>query len=195
MRNFSMNYGTIGDKASAILDGADPQSFNTKGTDAGALATPSAPPVQPPGQTDGVTPGPSENPGQGQGGPPPDAGGPPPAMASAVSGVQGSEATGGVQGSFGQAGSADFAKRFGGSGPANWFRNASRAGAVGASGAPGGMNPNAGRGNTAVGGTTGGGSVQTIPEPSMGPSSGSAGDEEWQRFMQQVLKNRFGGGR
>lgn len=47
---------------------------------------------------------------------------PPPPPPTAVEGVEASDVTGGVRGSFGQAGTREFSQRFGTGRPADWYR-------------------------------------------------------------------------
>lgn len=144
-------------------------------------------------ETPAETPGPNGSPQGGQGGPPPVT---PPStppitgQTGQAAGVLGSETTGGVQGSFAQAGTSDFAKRFGGDSPAVWFRNANTKGAV----APGG--PNAGRANVGGVGNVGSAipSETAMGGPSLGGEGGGKNDEEWQRFIAEVARLRFGQG-
>lgn len=157
---------------------------------------PTAPPTQPPSPGVEAQPGPAETPGQGQGGPPPTPPAAPPAIPSAVKGIEQGEG-GLLKGTFAGP-SADFARRFGGVGPALWFRNAAQAGA--AAGLPGQGRDDRARANVGrlqageIGGNVGGAVAQNVPAPSMGSEQGGANDEEWQRFMRSVMQNRFGGG-
>lgn len=140
-----------------------------------------------PAPTGGAKPGPIETPAPAGGSPAPQAPAVPPAVVSSVPGITGSETTGGVQGSFGQAGSSDFSKRFGL--PAAWFKTGPTAG-LGREAA------NAGRGVLGKGGagSIGGGSevVQNVQGPTAGlEAGGGKNDEEWQRILQAVMKQRF----
>lgn len=166
-------------------------------------AAAAAAPVPPP-ETGGGAPAPAPEPGGGggQGGsapapPPPPVStphgntnyNPTPSAPTAVQGVQSSDVTGGVQGSFGQAGTAGFANRFGSAdnAPATWFRrNASMA-------QPGGqgdfMKRIATSGSGSGAQTSGGGSGAAI-DANLGVG-GQPGDEDWQRFMQAVIQQRF----
>lgn len=133
-------------------------------------------------------PGPNGNPAP-QGGNPPAPQGPPPAVVSSVPGVKGSETTGGVQGSFAQAGDAGFSKRFGL--PAAWFKGGPTAGLAREA-------SNKGRGVLSkgqAGQVSGGYGAETVANPGVGPSLGGEGggknDEEFQRMLRAVLQNRF----
>jgi hypothetical protein len=141
------------------------------------------PPPPPPGGPPDPPPGPEPNPNPNPGGPPPQVEpGPPP---SAIHGVQSSDVTGGVQGSFGQAGTSEFSRRFGtGAGPANWFRNVGR----GPASAPGQS-----RDATTRGGAVLGGGVAPVAPDIPGDGPGGGQDAEWQRFMREVQRQRFGG--
>ena len=151
-----------------LIDSNDPD-----GSSGGGGGPVDPPPVNPPDPP----PGPSPNPEETPEGPPPQAPQGPPQ--SAISGVSSSDVTGGVQGSFGQAGTADFSRRFGtGQGPANWFRNAASQG-----------RPIDTRRATTAGGSLAGG-APTPPPLAGGQPDGQ--DAEWQRFMQEVTRQRFG---
>ena len=150
----------------------------------GVLAAPV--PAEPPSADPG--PGPNGNPAP-QGGNPPAPQGPPPAVVSSVPGIKASEATGGVQGSFGQAGSSQFSKRFGL--PAAWFKGGPTAGLAREA-------SNRGRevlGRDRAGSVGGGYGAETVGVAPVGPSMGGEGggksDEEWQRIIQAALRNRF----
>jgi len=102
-----------------------------------------------------------------------------------VPGIQGSEATGGVQGSFGQAGTGGFSKRFGA--PAAWFKGGPSAGLA---------REAANRGRVGAGGDaaalSGGGEISPVlAGPSSGLEGGGKNDEEWQRILQAVMAKRF----
>lgn len=153
-----------------LIDNNDPD-----GGGGGGGGTVDPPPVNPPDPPPGPAPNPETNPE----GPPPEAA--PGPSQSAMGGINASDTTGGVQGSFGQAGTADFSRRFGtGQGPANWFRNQA------ASGARGQIDP---RRATTQGGSLAGG-APTPPPLAGGQPDGQ--DAEWQRFMQEVTRQRFG---
>jgi hypothetical protein len=159
------------------------------------------PPEAPPPEAPPPAAPPTEQPPAEQPAPPPAPRplGPPPATPtggaagqtgqSAVGGVQASDVTGGVQGTFGQAGTADFSRRFGSSGqdaPATWFRRQANPGA----------NAQANL-NRVTGGQTAGGQGPAAPAiANSEDAGGSPQDEEWQRFMNSVMAQRFGvGGR
>jgi hypothetical protein len=136
-------------------------------------------------------PGPNNNPAP-QGGNPPAQQPPPPAVVSSVPGIKGSEATGGVQGSFEQAGTGGFNRRFGL--PAAWFKGGPTAGLAREA-------SNKGRsllGKERAGQVSGGFGAETVGVSPTGPSQGLEGggknDEEWQRLIAQVLKSRFSRG-
>lgn len=159
--------------------GSEPPAPNVGGS---AAPPPSAAPSADP------APGPNANPAP-QGGRPEPPQPPPPAVVSSVPGIKGSETTGGVQGSFAQAGSSEFSKRFGA--PAAWFRGGPTAGLAREAG-------NSGRavlGKERAGQVSGGYGAETVGNAPLGPSLGEEGggknDEEWQRLIQAVLKNRF----
>ncbi len=144
--------------------------------------------------TGGDKPGPAPSPEPPQSGnPAPPTPPVPPAVPSAVQGIQGSEATGGVRGTFAQAGDAGFSKRFGT--PASWFKGAGQKG--GASSGIFSELANKGRGILARGsagsGAGGGTTVPVVQGPSAGAVGGGANDEQWQRILAEVLKQRFGG--
>jgi hypothetical protein len=110
-------------------------------------------------------------------------------VVSSVPGIQASEATGGVQGSFGQAGDAGFSKRFGQ--PASWFKGGPTAGL-------GHERANVGRdllGKIGAGGGVGGTTVSNAVSPSQGSEGGGENDEEFQRMLRAVMAQRFGAGR
>lgn len=143
---------------------------------------------QPSAPSEDPKPGPVDRPAPQEGRPPAPQP-PPPAVVSSVPGIKGSEATGGVQGSFGQAGDAGFSKRFGL--PAAWFKGGPTAGLAREA-------SNRGRqvlGKDRAGTVSGSYGAETVGAAPAGPSSGGEGggknDEEWQRLMQAVLKNRF----
>jgi len=160
----------------------------------GPLGGPTAP-------TEGNTPGPVETPNEGQTGTPPTSGAPnprpvpppPPPIASVVEGVEGSQETGGVRGSFGQAGTAGFQRRFGGGGPAEWYRRTLMQ-----------MNPSVAkaareRSGTRGGGVTAGGSVAGPPTPydsapGDGDVGGRPGDADMQRLLAEAMRRMFGRG-
>lgn len=158
--------------------------------------TPSAPsaPAEPPPATGGQTPGPTTPSRPPTGNPAPPMPPVPPAVPSAVQGIKESQATGGVQGSFAQAGSAGLSKRFGS--PAAWFRGAgdpNQRAAVQALGAD-----LANRGRTVLGkGSAGASSGGSVVPVNNGPSLDAVADDkqniDWQRLIQEVMKQRFGG--
>lgn len=155
-----------------LIDNNDPD-----GGGGGGGGTVDPPPVNPPDPPPGPSPNPEEPP---EGTPPPAPQGPPP---SAISGVQASDVTGGVEGSFGQAGTADFSRRFGtGQGPANWFRNLSSQG----------RGPIDIRRATTAGGSVVGSAARPAPPPLGTEKAGGGQDAEWQRFMNEVTRQRFG---
>jgi len=177
---FSRLYDADGGYRESPADDPAPRQDETAGSAPGAPADVAPAPSADP------KPGPNTNPAP-QGGvtPPPSA--PPPAIASSIPGIAGSEATGGVQGSFAQAGTGGFNKRFGL--PAAWFkggpsaglaREAANRGRVGAGGQ--GFNP-----GIAAGAET----VASVAGPSTGSVGGGQNDEEFQRLLKQVLQNRF----
>lgn len=147
-----------------------------------------------PAPTDGQAPGPVSTPNENQGGeprpprptPPP----PPPVASSNMPDVRGSAATGGVQGSFAQAGTRGFQQRFGGNAPALWFRRAL-----------GAATPDVQRSMIGArsGGTTAGAAGPTPGQPTgidafgggEGEPGGRPGDLEYQRFIQEVLSKMF----
>lgn len=107
---------------------------------------------------------------------------------TAVQGLQASAETGGVQGSFGQAGTSNFSQRFGSQEPATWYRRQAGVG----QGSPEFQSRLASMrgGAQAAGGDTGG--AQAAINASLGESAGGRPqDEEWQRFMQAVQQQRF----
>jgi len=144
----------------------------------GMQSSPEAPSADP-------APGPNSNPSpQGGNAQPPSP--PPPAVVSSVPGIAGSDVTGGVQGSFAQAGSgSNFSRRFGS--PANWFQAASKPSA----GGDRFSNRDATTRGTSVSG--GGETVQNLAGPSTGEVGGGPNDEEFQRILRAVLAQRFGG--
>lgn len=155
---------------------------------------PAAPKVatEPPAQTDGSEPGPARNPEPAQQGNPVAAMAPvPPAVPSAIAGVKESEATGGVKGSFGQAGEAGFSRRFGS--PAAWYKGAGQSD-------PSVMADIANKGRGILGrknagaGVGGGVTVPVVGAPSQGASSGNSVDEFWDRVIRETLRKRFGTG-
>jgi hypothetical protein len=169
--------------------GGDP---STTGENAPQETPPSGAPPSAPPETPAETPGPNGNPQGGQGGPPPQT---PPAAPPAVTGQTGqgqgletSAATGGLAGSFAQVGDTNFAQRFGGQNPAVWFRNFGQQRQN--------EQANVGRGNVDKVGNAGGAIPSEGPMggPSMGSEGGGKNDEEWQRFMQEVARLRFGRG-
>jgi len=179
---FSRIYDADGGYREEQADSFTPKQEQQASAETGA---PSLPAPQPAPSED-PKPGPNTNPAP-QGGvtPPPSA--PPPAIASSIPGIAGSEATGGVQGSFAQAGTGGFNKRFGL--PAAWFkggpsaglaRESANRGRVGAGGQ--GFNP-----GIAAGAET----VASVSGPSTGSVGGGQNDEEFQRLLKQVLQNRF----
>jgi len=113
---------------------------------------------------------------------------PPPATPSAIPGLTASDATGGIQGSFGQAGSSDFSRKFGL--PAAWFRGGPTAG-LGLEAANRGRVGIGGDRSALVGGGGGGESVANVAGPSVGLEGGNKNDEEFQRIIQAVMRNRF----
>jgi len=148
----------------------------------GMQSSPEAPSADP-------APGPNSNPSpQGGNAQPPSP--PPPAVVSSVPGIAGSDVTGGVQGSFAQAGSgSNFSRRFGS--PANWFQAATKP-------MRGGSNDTANRFGDRTATTRGsslagsGEMVQSLAGPSTGEVGGGPNDEEFQRILQAVLAQRFG---
>lgn len=162
----------------------------------------------PPAPTGGQTPGPVETPGAGQTdepprrawrnrapAPPPPAATPPP-RASAVEGVEGSAETGGVRGSFRQAGTSGFQKRFGGGAPALWYRRTLEQ-----------MTPDVARGARGfAGGRSGsiaGGTAPVSPTADLaganfsgegGDRGGRPGDADMQRLLAEALRRMFGSG-
>lgn len=174
--------------------GYDPetgQNWNDPGPDApSAPAAPAGPAAPPEAPSEDPKPGPNNSPAP-QGGNPPAPQPPPPAVVSSVPGIKGSEETGGVQGSFEQAGSAGFSKRFGL--PAAWFKGGPTMGLAREA-------SNKGRavlGKDRAGTVSGSYGAETVGAAPAGPSSGAQGggknDEEWQRLMRAVLQNRFRG--
>lgn len=168
----------------------DPTSGDLAGSTTEPDAVPLAASTMTP--TAGTEPGPASNPQPPQtGNPPPPSPPVPPAVPSAVQGIGQSEATGGVRGSFGQAGTTGFTKRFGT--PAAWFKGAGEKPKTGF------MNElaNKGRGilgRQSAGSSAGGGvTVPVVQGPSAGTESGGPNDEQWQRILAEVLKQRFGG--
>lgn len=171
-----------------LIDNQDPEDGSGGGGDGidtggggGGVDNPPPPPPAP-GPVD-PPPGPEPNPNPNpQGNPNPAPKGPPP---SAIEGVAASDVTGGVQGSFGQAGTSNFSQRFGSQGPAAWFRNPGRRAEAGGAIAPD-------RGATTRGGAiTSGALPPSVPESGGAPGRGGD-DAEWQRFMQEVTRQRFG---
>lgn len=179
-QNYETEFGNMGGNNDA---------FEQAPSDSGPAApSPSEP--SPSSPSEDPKPGPNNNPAP-QGGNPPAPQPPPPAVVSSVPGVKGSEATGGVQGSFEQAGSAGFSKRFGL--PAAWFKGGPTAGLA---------REASNRGRTVLGkdragqvsGSYGAETVNAAPTgPSMGGEGGGKNDEEWQRLIAAALKNRFRG--
>ena len=168
------NTGGIAEKSASL--GIDPGTIQP------------APAPVPPSADPG--PGPNGNPAP-QGGNPPAPSPPPPAVVSSVPGIKGSEATGGVQGYFGQAGTSEFSRRLGL--PAAWFRGGPTAGLAREA-------SNRGRdvlGRDRAGQVSGGYGAETVGNAPVGPSMGSEGggpnDEEWQRILQAAMRNRFSG--
>lgn len=193
-----MRFGGIYDDefqvAGSPFNGGGKDPSNT-GANAPDPESPSPAPQQAPQapETPVNTPGPANNPQAGQAGPPPPS--PPPALATGQgAGLVGSETTGGLKGSFAQAGDADFARRFGGDSPAVWFRNFGREGQRGRG--PGTIMPGDNRNATTRGGGQSGGAIPAVsaipPGPQGGPEGGGKQDEEWQRFMRSVIQQRFG---
>lgn len=166
-----------------LVDSDDPDGGGGGGGGNGGGGPVDPPPPPPaPGPPD-PPPGPEPNPNPNpQGNPPPAPPGPPP---SAIQGVQASDVTGGVQGSFAQAGSGDFQRRFGNTGPAAWFRNAARG--------PGGPPGQDRRATTQGGAVLGGGVAPTGPDAGAAEGPGGGQDAEWERFMREVQRQRFGG--
>lgn len=138
-------------------------------------------------ETPAETPGPNGSPQSGQGGPPPETP-PSPLVTGQGAGLQASDATGALQGTFAQAGNQNFAQRFGGQNPAVWFRNFGQQRQN--------EQANAGRGNVGNVGNAGGAIPSEGPMggPSMGSEGGGKNNEEWQRFMSEVARLRFGRG-
>lgn len=159
-----------------LIDSDDPDGGGGGG--GGGTIDPPPPPPPAPGPVD-PPPGPEPNPNPNPQGQPPQAPpGPPP---SALNGVQASDVTGGVQGSFAQAGTQGFNQRFGTQGPAAWFRDAARMG-------PGqGREAASTRGGAVMGS---GGAPESAPG---GDLPGQGQDAEWERFMREVQRQRFGG--
>ena len=145
-----------------------------------------APPAQGP-ETPAETPGPNGSPQSDQGGPPPQTPQTPPVTGQGA-GLEASTATGGLEGTFAQVGNSNFAQRFGGTNPAVWFRNFGQSQRNDAA--------NAGRGNAGGNGNSGGAipSEGPVGGPSTGAEGGGKSDEEWQRFMREVQRLRFGQG-
>lgn len=178
----------LGDGLTPAQRAAERQALNAGTSEPAAPVAGPAPTMQEPPTTD-PKPGPVDKPAPQVGSPAISPEPPPPAVVSSVPGVRGSETTGGVQGSFGQAGSAGFSKRFGL--PAAWFKGGPSAG-LAREGA------NVGRGvlsKGSVGGGVGGFGAEVAPVAPVGPSQGTEGggknDEEWQRILQAALRNRF----
>jgi hypothetical protein len=171
---------------------------------------PAGPSAPAPAPTEAQTPGPVETPNEGQTSepprrawrnrapaPPPPANTPPPA-ASAVQGVEGSGETGGVRGSFRQAGTAGFQRRFGGNAPALWYRRSleqmtpdvardARGFSGGRSGSiSGGTASSAGSPTADLGGAN-------LPSGD-DPSGGRPGDADMQRLLAEALRRMFGSG-
>lgn len=174
--------------------GEDPNAGVDLGTPAPSAPTAPSAPAAPDAPTGGQDPGPVSQPEPpARGNPTPPAPPVPPAVPSAVQGVKESAATGGVQGSFAQAGDAGFSRRFGT--PASWFKGAGQKG--GASAGILSELANKGRGilgRQGAGSSAGGGtSVPVVQGPSAGAVSGGQNDEQWQRILAEVLKQRFGG--
>lgn len=162
------------------------------GNDPAPAPTAPSAPSEPPPQTGGSEPGPATPPSPPRGNPIPPAPPVPPAVPSAVQGVQQSEATGGVRGTFAQAGSSGLTKRFGS--PAAWFR--------GAQSNPAGAQAlmaevaNRGRGvlgRQSSGSNTGGSVVPVSSGPSLDPMANDKQNIDWQRLLAEVMKQRFGG--
>lgn len=155
-----------------LIDNNDPD-----GGGGGGGGTVDPPPVNPPDPPPGPAPNPETNPE----GPPPEAA--PGPSQSAMGGINASDTTGGVQGSFGQAGTADFSRRFGtGQGPASWFRNLSSQG----------RGPIDSRRATTAGGSVAGGGAPAPAPMDVASGQPDGQDPEWQRFMQEVTRKRFG---
>ena len=166
------------------------ERWTDPGPDAPDAPTAPTGPEAPSAPSEDPQPGPNNNPAP-QGGNPPAPQPPPPAVVSSVPGIKGSETTGGVQGSFEQAGSAGFSKRFGL--PAAWFKGGPTAGLAREA-------SNRGRevlGKDRAGQVSGSYGAETVSAAPVGPSAGGEGggknDEEWQRLIAAVLKNRFRG--
>jgi hypothetical protein len=159
---------------------------------------PATPGPEPP--SSGDSPGPVSTPNEGQNGTPPQPQNsnppprptpppPPPAIASTIEGVEGSSETGGVRGSFGQAGTRGFQRRFGGEGPAQWYRRTLSQ-----------MSPGVARQARARaasrGGGISGGVGQSTPQPIVGGVEGDVGgkqgDADMQRLMAEALRRMFG---
>ena len=132
-------------------------------------------------------PGAPPNPGVG---PPP----PPPTLQGAA---QGSEATGGVQGSFAQAGTSGFNRRFGGNSPALWYRqNLDTLG-----GSPTSNRASGRQRNAQVAARSGGAGGGSLPAPNSAAGGDFGGEDpnnagmDWEQFLKSVQGNMFGGGR
>lgn len=171
--------------------GPDTQDPSTSGENAPQETPPSGAPPSAPPETPAETPGPNGNPQGNQGGPPPQTPPVPPPVTGQTGQGQGLEtnaATGGLAGSFAQVGDQSFAQRFGGQNPAVWFRNFGQQRQN--------EQANAGRGNVGNVGNAGGAIPSEGPMggPSMGSEGGGKSDKEWQRFMQEVQRLRFGQG-
>jgi hypothetical protein len=110
-------------------------------------------------------------------------------VVSSVPGIQASDTTGGVQGSYQQAGTGDFGRVFGGE-PAEWFRGGPRAELAR-------ERSNVGRdllGRVEAGGGVGGSTSVNPVAPSLGEVGGGENDEEFQRVLQEVMRQRFNEG-
>jgi hypothetical protein len=198
-----MRYSAIYDDEFAV-GGGEAKTYGPRVESTAEAEAPNDPPAGPapdaspaPVETPVNTPGPSQAPQGNQGGPPEPTNPPgPPALATGQgAGLQGSDVTGGLQGTFDQAGTAKFAQKFGGINPAVWFRNFVREGAPGLQGSIPGQSS---RAATTRGGGASGGAIPTVSAVAQGPEGGMEGggtqDEEWQRFMRAVLQSRFGRG-
>ena len=116
--------------------------------------------------------------------PPP---GPPPIVGAAMGAGEGSTTTGGVGGSFRQAGTSGFNQRFGSNSPALWFRRNQES--------LGGHNTLREQQSARSGG---GGAGIDLPAPSSASPGGTGdeiggrpGDIDWEQFLKQVQANMF----
>ena len=154
-----------------------------------APAPTGAPAPAPAPITEAPQPGPASAPAEDQTGPPispPKPPPPPPPAPTGIEGVQGSDVTGGVRGSFAQAGTGGFNQRFGTNQPAQWYRqNLEQLG--------GASSLREQQSNRSGGG--GGG----VPAPTTGVDDfgGQDPDEQgmkWEQFLRRVQGNMFGQG-